>query len=106
MKEYGVAESWAKLFTICPQEIAARLPPGFRVIRVNPLGFRKGGEVVLKWISDDYKIYPHHVYRLVDPDTKECNDFRMDGYCSSDYHFMDYFVESLVLLDHPDVISY
>ncbi|KAH0995257.1 hypothetical protein GBA52_019121 [Prunus armeniaca] len=91
MKDYGVAESWSKLFTISTQQIVLR-----------PLCFRKSGQVVLAYLSDD------KCYELVDPHSKQCDDFRIDGYCprTSLYCFVDYFVESIVLLDRPDAISY
>ncbi|XP_021827840.1 F-box/kelch-repeat protein At3g06240-like [Prunus avium] len=91
MKDYGVAESWSKLFIISTQENVLR-----------PLSFRKSGQVVLAYSSDD------KCYELVDPNSKQCDDFRIDGYCprTSLYCFMDYFVESIGLLDRPDAISY
>ncbi|KAI5326019.1 hypothetical protein L3X38_035093 [Prunus dulcis] len=70
MKEYGVAESWAKLFTI--------------------RGMLLGDQKFHGW---------------VDPNTKKCSDFGIDGH-SSEYRFMDSFVESLILLDNPNAISY
>lgn len=116
MKEYGVAESWAKLFTISPQEFVARTPPGFTRPTMNLFGFRKGGEVVLKWKSSDDVFFG-----WMDPNTKECNGFRtgcsssiiyhsmdsrINGSSRCNYQFMDSFVERLVLLDHPDAISF
>ncbi|CAL2238128.1 unnamed protein product [Prunus armeniaca] len=91
MKDYGVAESWSKLFIISTQKFVDR-----------PLGFRKNGQVVLSYVSRT------KFYDLVEPNTKQCDHFRMDGYCPSTnaYRFMDYFVESIVLLDQPNAISY
>ncbi|KAH0981452.1 hypothetical protein GBA52_008629 [Prunus armeniaca] len=91
MKDYGVAESWSKLFIISTQKFVDR-----------PLGFRKNGQVVLSYVSRT------KFYDLVEPNTKQCDHFRMDGYCpcTNAYRFMDYFVESIVLLDQPNAISY
>ncbi|KAI5326018.1 hypothetical protein L3X38_035092 [Prunus dulcis] len=91
MKEYGVAGSWAKLFTISPQEVVLR-----------PLGFRKSGQlVVLELLWGDGKFC-----QSMDPNTKQFEDFRVDGSCTKSYQFMDSFVESIVLLDRPNAISY
>ncbi|XP_021827827.1 F-box protein CPR30-like [Prunus avium] len=93
MKEYGVAGSWAKLFTISPQEVVIRA-----------LGFRKSGQVVLE-------LHPfgrggQFCCRSMDPNTKQFEDFRVEGSCTKSYLFMDSFVESIVLLDRPNAISY
>jgi F-box interacting protein len=82
MKEYGVAESCAKL-------LATKMPPPnlFRV-----LGFRNSGEAVVsnpRW------------QKFLNPKTNEIGDFPTNGYCD----FVQPFVESLVLLDQPNAIS-
>lgn len=62
-----------------------------------PLWFRKSGEIVLKSGCG--------VLESVDPKTKcTIEYFRINEY--THYYFMDYFVESLVLLDKPNAISY
>ncbi|ONI03873.1 hypothetical protein PRUPE_6G287700 [Prunus persica] len=92
MKEYGVAGSWAKLFTISPQEVV-----------VGPLGFRKSGQVVLALHRGGRD---GQFCRSMDPNTKQFEDFRVEGSCTKSYLFMDSFVESIVLLDQPNAISY
>ncbi|CAN6690867.1 unnamed protein product [Malus baccata var. baccata] len=89
MKEYGVVESWTKLFTI-------RLPA---VILILPFCFRKSGEVILKTYSD-YCLGLKLV--SLNPNTDQVEDLDIDDNCS----FMDHFVESIALFGHPDAISY
>ncbi|KAB2605458.1 hypothetical protein D8674_005175 [Pyrus ussuriensis x Pyrus communis] len=84
MKEYGVAESWTKLLSACLEGSLT-----------GPFGVRKSGEVVFRILGG--------VLVLVDPETEQVKDFETDGYR---YFFMDSFVESLVLLDQPNAISY
>lgn len=83
MKEFGVPESWTKLMSIC-LEGTLIAPFGFRSCE---LVFRMYGGMLLS----------------VDPKTKQVKEFKTDGYR---YHFMDSFVESLVLLGQPNAISY
>ncbi|PQP93579.1 F-box/kelch-repeat protein [Prunus yedoensis var. nudiflora] len=88
MAEYGVAASWANLCTM-------QLPDFW----LMPLGFRKSGEVVLmRYINGDQSM-------LLDPESKQVSYFEIDG-SNNRLKFMDYFVESLVLLDQPNAISY
>jgi F-box interacting protein len=88
MKEYGVAESWTKLFNVCllsPVEGPC----------IRPFGFTKSGQVAVKLGDGTLKSY--------DPKDKQFRDFGNRGY---EYYFMDSFVESLVLLDQTNVSSY
>ncbi|XP_058208993.1 F-box protein At3g07870-like isoform X2 [Rhododendron vialii] len=78
MKEYGVAESWAKLYNINP--------PG--VLAYKILGFRKSGEVLL-WMSDKRLL-------CYDCETKTLTNTGYTG--SSDAFAADTFMESLVLV--------
>ncbi|XP_058211477.1 F-box protein At4g22390-like [Rhododendron vialii] len=79
MKEYGVAESWAKLYNINP--------PG---VLYQMVGFRKNGEVLLS-MSDN-----HRRLRCYDCETKTLTN---TGYTSSSDAFAaDTFMESLVLV--------
>ncbi|RXH84070.1 hypothetical protein DVH24_026969 [Malus domestica] len=84
MKEYSVAESWTKLLSACMEGSLT-----------GPFGVRKSGEVVFRMLGG--------VPVSVDPETEQVKDFETDGYR---YFFMDSFVESLVLLDQPNAISY
>ncbi|CAL8165908.1 unnamed protein product [Prunus armeniaca] len=58
MKEYGVAESWVKLFTISPQEFVARTPPGFTgtKMKLNAMIFEwmaaAAAETTTSWILE------------------------------------------------------
>ncbi|KAM2901867.1 hypothetical protein FF1_007809 [Malus domestica] len=88
MKEYGVVESWTKLFTI-------RLPA---VILILPFCFRKSGEVILKTYSD-YCLGLKLV--SLNPNIDQVEDLDIDDNCS----FMDH-LESIALFGHPDAISY
>ncbi|KAI8558441.1 hypothetical protein RHMOL_Rhmol04G0093900 [Rhododendron molle] len=78
MKEYGVAESWDKLYNINP--------PGVLVYKI--LGFRKSGEVLL-WMSDKRLL-------CYDCETKTLTNTGYTG--SSDTVASDAFMESLVLV--------
>lgn len=84
MTEYDVTESWTKLFTVCLQNMIQK-----------PFISRKYGELGLKMV--DGRVI------LVDPQTEEAKDFRKDG---CEYYFMDSYIESLVLPDQPNAISY
>nr|WRO64615.1 MYB transcription factor protein [Rosa persica] len=79
MKEYGVMQSWAKLFSI-------HTP----TTQIKPFGFIKTGQVLLK--------YHPAVVKLVDPKTNGVRPFQINGYRK--HYFVDYFVES-----HPEFIS-
>ncbi|KAM5563080.1 hypothetical protein ABKV19_017994 [Rosa sericea] len=88
MEEYGVANSCTNIFTMDFHHITYPYP--------RPLWFRNSGHVVLECLQG--------VLKSVDSKTKSTTDFRINEYVS--YDFMDYFVESLVLLDKPNAISY
>lgn len=77
MKEYGVAKSWSKLFTI-------RLPGMLR----RTVGFRKNGEVLLA-LSDNKLV-------SYDPKTERIKNLGLPGNIRS-FH-VDTYVETLVLL--------
>jgi F-box interacting protein len=90
MKEYGVASSWTKVLTVANQG-----REGEDISR--PIGFRRNGEVMLK--MDDGQLVSQ------DLETQERKDLRINSY---NYTFVDYYVESLVLLDKAanDVVTY
>ncbi len=83
MKEYGVASSWTKVFTVPDPRAEVFIP--------LPRGFRRNGEVVL--IVDDEG---QHV--SMDLENQKMKDLRIDSSVSS---FIDSYVESLLLLDKP-----
>ncbi|XP_062153478.1 F-box/kelch-repeat protein At3g06240-like [Alnus glutinosa] len=82
MKEYGVAESWTKLFDI---EI-----DGGGLKRV--IGFTENGEVLL--VTKDGKLVSY------EPSTQETMDLHIRGLTES--FFLDTYVESIVLLNVAD----
>ncbi|BFG28950.1 F-box/kelch-repeat protein [Prunus yedoensis var. nudiflora] len=84
MKEFGVPESWTKLMSICLEGTL-----------IAPFGFRRSCELVFRMYGG--------MLLSVDSKTKQVKEFKTDGYR---YHFMDSFVESLVLLGQPNAISY
>lgn len=84
MEEFGLAESWTKLLNICLEATS-----------IMPFGSRKSGEVVFRMCNGELV--------SVNPKTKQVKKFVTDG-CK--YQFMDSFVESLVLLEQPNAISY
>ncbi|KAK9910782.1 hypothetical protein M0R45_034727 [Rubus argutus] len=86
MKEYGVAESWTYLFNIA-------------VVQASIYGFKRCGEVVL--MENDDRGQSRML--SLDPNSKQVKVFGIKDYI---YGFMDSFVESLVMLDHANVISY
>ncbi|CAN6559014.1 unnamed protein product [Malus baccata var. baccata] len=98
MKEYGMEESWTKLTIL--------LPPGpERDSLYQPLCFRKSGDVVLvvfDGCEDD--VYDDR-YGLVSLDlvSKQFTNLGIDGY---KYYYAECYVESLVLLDNTDAVSY
>lgn len=77
MKEYGVAESWTKLYTISIPERLTRT-----------IGFRKDGEVLLQLRNKELVSY--------DPVTGNVKDLGIFGSIRSFY--VGTYVESLVLL--------
>ncbi|CAL5391640.1 unnamed protein product [Camellia sinensis] len=85
MKEYGVAESWTKLFSI-------NLPG----VLNKTLGFRQNGEVLLSTTNDWLISY--------DPGTKTMSNTRIKG---SSYSFnVDTFMETLILVkEHTNVLE-
>ena len=84
MKEYGVASSWTKVFSI-PDP----LRPGEYIPR--PRGFSRNGEVVLI-VGDKWKL------ASMDLENQKMKDLGID---SSMFSFVGSYVESLVLLDKP-----
>ncbi|XP_040372538.1 F-box protein CPR1 isoform X2 [Rosa chinensis] len=86
MKEYGVTESWTYLYKIAGDHDYI-------------YGFKRCGEVVLSEFNN------HGRSRMIslDPKTKQVQVFGNKDYT---YYFMDSFVESLILLDHVNAISY
>ncbi|VVA15932.1 PREDICTED: F-box/kelch-repeat [Prunus dulcis] len=95
MEEYGVAASWAKLFTVQLQNVFVLAPLSLKNSGV--LGFRKNGEVVLRDVGDGV--------RLLDPKSEQVSDFLIDGSCCC-LNFVDSFVGSFVLYCQPNAISY
>ncbi|KAM5577459.1 F-box protein CPR1-like [Rosa sericea] len=93
MKDYGVAESWTKLFSVrllgSPEEEPC----------IEPFGFTKSGQVVVRMGRDGEL----NSFKSYDPKDKQFRDFGNQAY---DYYFMDSFVESLVLLGQTNVFSY
>nr|XP_011469142.1 PREDICTED: F-box protein CPR30-like isoform X2 [Fragaria vesca subsp. vesca] len=90
MRQYGVAESWTRLFHIS-------------VAQASIHGFKRSGEVVLEEnIEEDIDLDRS---RLMSFDPKS-DQYLVLGTGDHSYYFMDSFVESLVLLDHCDSISY
>ncbi len=83
MKDYGVASSWTKVFTVPDQRAGVFIP--------LPRGFRRNGEVVLI-VDDEGK----HV--SMDLENQKMKDLMIDSSASS---FIDSYVESLLLLDKP-----
>ncbi|RXI03922.1 hypothetical protein DVH24_038196 [Malus domestica] len=96
MKEYGMEESWTKLTTPCPPDIQREIP-------YKPLCFRKSGDVVL--VPDGHPIYYGDPYGIVslDPVSKQ---FKSLGFFDCEYYYVESYVESLVLLDKADTVSY
>lgn len=86
MKEHGVVESWTKLFTV---NLQRRM--------LEPFCFTRSGELAFKMC-----VFGRRLLK-VDLKTEEFKYFGIDGYMC---HFMDSFVESLVLLGQANAISY
>nr|POF24519.1 f-box protein [Quercus suber] len=91
MKEYGVVSSWTKVFSLPLLDLDFF---GASDSIQRALGFRRNGEVILKLdgghlISLDLEIRE-------DPEAQEFKDLRIMGYKET---IVDYYVESLVLLD-------
>ncbi|KAL6223343.1 hypothetical protein ACLB2K_006730 [Fragaria x ananassa] len=86
MRQYGVAESWTKLFKVY-------VDPA----RIH--GFKRCGDVMLeKRIS-----FGRSRLTSYNPKNKQYSDLGTVGHS---YYFMDSFTEGLVLLDHCNAISY
>ncbi|XP_023883299.2 F-box protein CPR1 [Quercus suber] len=85
MKEYGVVSSWTKVFSL-PLFNLDLFGASDSIQRA--LGFRRNGEVILKLDGG-------HLISL-DLETREIKDLRIMGYEKT---IVDYYVESLVLLD-------
>lgn len=90
MKEFGVVESWAKLFTI-------QLPGNQNIIL---RGFRNNGEAVITCLAKR-----ECAQKLLNPKTNDIGDFQTNGYDCYDCKVKP-FVETLVLIDQPYAISY
>nr|XP_011460750.1 PREDICTED: F-box protein CPR30-like isoform X2 [Fragaria vesca subsp. vesca] len=88
MKEYCIEKSWTKLMILTPQGPKRSLP--------EPLCFRRIGEVVLV-LEDDRELVS------LDIGSKQFKSLGISGgqVCS-----VDFFEESLVLLDRKDAVSY
>ncbi|BFG29522.1 hypothetical protein CerSpe_157960 [Prunus speciosa] len=84
MKEYGVQESWTKLFSARHKEFIIR-----------PLCWRNSGEIVFKMFGGGLL--------SLDVQTEQIKYLTRDG---NDCYFLDYYVESLVLLGEANAISY
>ncbi|CAN6696572.1 unnamed protein product [Malus baccata var. baccata] len=98
MKEYGMEESWTKLTTL--------IPPGPERYSLNrPLCFRKSGDVVLVAFDgcEDEEDHDRHGLVCLDLVGKQFTNLGIDGY---KYHYAKSYVESLVLLDNTDAVSY
>lgn len=77
MKEYGVVQSWTKILRVsCPRSL---------------FDFKSSGELLLKTIETG----PGRLYRV--------NYYRING---RKYMGIDTFVDSVVLLDQTNAISY
>ncbi|XP_059661230.1 F-box/kelch-repeat protein At3g23880-like [Cornus florida] len=84
MQEYGVVESWIKLFTVdLAQEIN------------KVLGFRRTGEVLVEMGDGELVSY--------DPESKE--EVHVEDFWFQDSSHLDTYMESLVLLDGKDQVS-
>ncbi|PQP93578.1 F-box/kelch-repeat protein [Prunus yedoensis var. nudiflora] len=94
MAEYGVVASWANLCTVQLQGVWL-MPLTFK--DCGPIGFRTSGELVL--------VGHNGRSMLLDPESEQVSDFEIDE-SNNHLKFMDYFVESLVLFDQPNAISY
>ncbi|XP_050140279.1 F-box protein CPR1-like isoform X3 [Malus sylvestris] len=98
MKEYGMEESWTKL--------TALISPGPERYSLNrPLCFRKSGDVVLVVFDgcEDEEDHDRHGLVCLDLVGKQFTNLGIDGY---KYHYAKSYVESLVLLDNTDAVSY
>jgi len=96
LKNYADASSWTKIISLdaqaAPQDIPRPLSGFYRVKIPSLKAFRKSGEAIL----ETYK------KRLVSRnlETQEVKDLGITG---SKYSFVDPYIESLVLLDKPDL---
>jgi hypothetical protein len=81
MKEYGIAESWTKLFDICIHKNLVKM-----------LGFTKNGEVLVVDSDDNLSSY--------EPSSQRALDLHIGGIQQS--FSLDTYVESLVLLNVAD----
>nr|XP_028955229.1 F-box/kelch-repeat protein At3g06240-like [Malus domestica] len=96
MKEYGVEESWTKLITLYPPG-----PEGQSLYQ--PLWFRKSGDVVLVLTESFLKDDSRHELVCLDLVSKQYTNLGIHGYR---YYYAESYVESLVLLDKTDAVSY
>ncbi|XP_021806440.1 F-box/kelch-repeat protein At3g23880-like [Prunus avium] len=92
MKEYGREESWSKLITLNPQ------PLGPETIFLSALCFRKSGEVLLLLKEKERQ-------ELVSLDLVS-KQFKLLGISGFKYCTVDFYKESLLLLDKSDAESY
>ncbi|XP_004301514.1 PREDICTED: F-box protein CPR30-like [Fragaria vesca subsp. vesca] len=86
MRQYGVAESWTKFFKI-------------HVDLARIYGFKRCADLVLE---EKISFGPSRMI-LYNP---KSNQYSVLGTVGHRYYFMDSFVESLVLLDHCNAVSY
>ncbi|XP_030952899.1 F-box/kelch-repeat protein At3g23880-like [Quercus lobata] len=95
LKNYSDASSWTKIISLDAQAPPQRPPSRFYRVKTPSLkAFRKSGEAILQT----------HKKRLISKDleTKEVKDLGITG---SKYSFVDSYVQSLVLLDKPDLAN-
>ncbi|TQD96689.1 hypothetical protein C1H46_017691 [Malus baccata] len=95
MKEYGVEESWTKT-TLCPAGPQ-------RGVWYLPSCSRKSGDVVLEPMDGYW--YADEGYELVCVDLVS-KQFKSLGILGYGHFYVESYVESLVLLDKTDAVSY
>ncbi|XP_008371155.3 F-box/kelch-repeat protein At3g06240-like [Malus domestica] len=95
MKEYGVEESWTKA-TLCPAGPQ-------RGVSYLPSCSRKSGDVVLKPIDGYWNDDERYGLACVDLVSKQLKSLGIHGY---GHFYVESYVESLVLLDKKDAVSY
>ncbi|KAL4619576.1 hypothetical protein ACB092_06G089800 [Castanea dentata] len=93
MKEYTDSSSWTKFVILADQGIPRPFHIGFST-NYDPTarGLRKSGEVILEMC--DGQLVSRHL------ESQEIKDLRITAY---GYTFVDYYVESLVLLDKQNL---
>ncbi|XP_050139172.1 F-box protein CPR1-like [Malus sylvestris] len=96
MKEYGKEESWTKLTTLSPSGPQ-------RGVRYRPLCFRKCGDVVLAPTYGYWDDTGRHELVCLDLMSKQFKNLGIHGH---KYYYAESYVESLVLLDKTNAVSY